>query len=73
VRAKLPSIKLIVDSKDPIIHLYYGPKNLKPILAYTPFKDLNIEDFVLVKHHDLFVIPIWIGRTYNDVVKDDQK
>jgi hypothetical protein len=62
----------IVDSKDPFICPYCGPKNLKLALAYTSFKDLNSGDFVLMRPHDPLLVPIWLGRTQSDVVKDDQ-
>jgi hypothetical protein len=29
------------DAKDPIMHPYCGPMNLKPFLTYTPFKDFK--------------------------------
>jgi len=45
---------------------------LKLILAYTSFRDLNNENFVLVKLHEPFLIPVQIRRTHIDVVKDDQ-
>ncbi len=45
---------------------------MKPILAYTPFRDLNNRDFVLVRLHDLFLVPVWMGGTHSDVVKYDQ-
>jgi hypothetical protein len=35
VRVELPSTKLIIDLKDPNIHPYFGPKNLKLVL-HTP-------------------------------------
>jgi hypothetical protein len=41
-------------------------------MAYTPFKDLNNGDFILVKLHDLFLVPMWMGRTQCDVMKDEQ-
>jgi hypothetical protein len=58
----------IVDSEDPVIRPYCGPKNLKPAPTYTPFRDLNNGDFVLVKLHDPLLVPIWLGRTQSDVV-----
>jgi hypothetical protein len=70
VRFELPSITLVIDSKDLVIHLYCGPKNMKLVFAYTLFKDLDNGNFVLVRPHDLFLVPIWLGRTHN--VKDDQ-
>jgi hypothetical protein len=45
---------------------------LKPILAYTPFRDLNNKDFVLMRLHYLLLVPIWMGGTHSDVVKDYQ-
>jgi hypothetical protein len=33
----------IVDLEDPIQIPYYGPKNMKPLIAYMSFKDLNVE------------------------------
>jgi hypothetical protein len=48
----------IVDPKDPIRVPYCGPKNLRPLTAYTPFKDLNVGDFVLVRLHDLNLVPL---------------
>jgi hypothetical protein len=61
-----------IDAKDPIMHPYCEPKNLKPSLAYTPFRDLNNGDFVLVRRHDPLLALVWIGRTQCDVVKDEQ-
>jgi hypothetical protein len=45
---------------------------LKLAPTYTPFRDLNSGDFVPVKLHDPFLVPIWLGRTHSDVIKDDQ-
>jgi hypothetical protein len=42
----------VVDLKDPIHILYYGPKNMRLLIAYTPFRDLNVGDFVLVRPHN---------------------
>ncbi len=71
-RIKLPSTTLVIDSKDPIIHPYCGPKNFKLALTYTPFKDLNNGDFAFVRLYDPLLVPIWLGRTQSYVVKDDQ-
>jgi len=38
-------------------------QNLKIVLAYTPFKDLNNEDFIIMRLHDLILIHMWMGRT----------
>ncbi len=51
---------------------YCGPKNLKPALAYTPFKDLNNGFFFLVRLHDPLLVSMLMGRTQSDVIKDDQ-
>ncbi len=62
----------VVDWEDPIMCPYCGPKNLKPILAYTLFKDFNNGSFVLVRSHDPFLVSMLMGRTQSDVMKDDQ-
>ncbi len=72
VRDDFPSTTLVVDSEDPMIRFYCGPKNFRPIPAYTPFRDFNNGDFVLMKPHDPYLVLIWLGRTHIDVVKDDQ-
>jgi hypothetical protein len=62
----------IVDLEDPIRVLYWGPKNMKPITAYMPFKDLNVGDFVFMKLHDPGLVRLWMGRTEGDVIKDEE-
>jgi hypothetical protein len=62
----------VVDAKDPIMCPYCGPKKLKHFLAYTPFRNLNNGDFVLVRPHDILLVPTWMGRTQCDVVNDEQ-
>jgi hypothetical protein len=62
----------VVDLEDPIMHHYCGPKNLKPSPTYTPFKDLNNENFVFMVPHDLVLVLVWTGKTKNNVVKNDQ-
>jgi hypothetical protein len=71
-RIELPSTTPIIASKDPIIHPYCELKNFKLVLTYTLSKDFNNGDFVLVRLHDPLIVPIWLGRKQNDVVKDDQ-
>jgi hypothetical protein len=44
---------------------------MKPLIAYMPFKDLNVGDFVLVRLHDLDLVPFWMGRVKGDVIKDE--
>jgi hypothetical protein len=41
-------------------------------VAYTPFCDLFVGNFVLVQLIDLKVYPMWMGRAKNDVVKDQE-
>jgi len=65
-------IIISVDPEDPIQCLYCGPKNMRPSTTYTLFRHLNDEDFVLVKPYDPGLVPIWIGRTQCDVVKDEE-
>jgi len=36
---------------------------------YTLFRNLNGEDFVLVRPHDPSLVLVWMGRTQCDVVK----
>ncbi len=59
-------------SEDRAICSYCGPKNLKLTPTYTLFKDFNNGDFVLMRPHDPLLVLVWLGRTQNDVVKDDQ-
>jgi hypothetical protein len=58
-KVELPSTMPVVDLEDPLIFPYYGPKNLKLALTYTPFRNLNNGDFVLMRLHDPFIVPIW--------------
>jgi hypothetical protein len=44
----------------------------KLVHAYTSFKDFNSGDFIFIRLHDPFLVLVWLGRTQNDVVKDDQ-
>jgi hypothetical protein len=62
-RAKLLSTTSVVDFKDLVICPYCEPISMKPIFAYTLFRDFNNGDFVLVKPHDPFLVPVWLGRT----------
>jgi hypothetical protein len=57
-RASLSTMMDIVDPKDPIRVLSCGPKNMRPLIAYTPFKDLNVGDFVVVRSHDPNLVPL---------------
>jgi hypothetical protein len=62
-RVKLLSIMSVVDLEDLVICPYCGPINMKPILAYTLFRNFNNGDFVFVRPHDLFLVLVWLGRT----------
>jgi hypothetical protein len=57
-----------VDPKDPIQVPCCGPKNMRPLITYTPFKDLNVGDFVLVRSHDPNLVPIQMGKVEGDVI-----
>ncbi len=48
----------VVDLEDPIQIPYCGPKNMKPLTANTPFRELNVGGFVLVRpnDHDLILL-----------------
>jgi hypothetical protein len=61
----------VVDPKDLIQVPYCEPKYMKPIIAHIFFRDLNVGDFVLMKPHDLDLVPFWMGRAKGDVVKDE--
>jgi hypothetical protein len=45
---------------------------MRPLTAYTPFRDLNVKDFVLVRPHDPNIVPLWMGRAEVDVIKDEE-
>lgn len=38
--------------------------------TYTPFQDLGVGDFTLVRPIELY--PVWMGRVKNEVEKDEQ-
>jgi hypothetical protein len=52
VRASLSTMMDVIDKKNPIQILYFGPKNMGPLTTYTPFRDFNVENFVFMKLHD---------------------
>jgi hypothetical protein len=62
----------VVDLEDPIRVPYCGPKNMKPLTAYKPFRYINVGDFVLVRLHDLDLVLLWMGRMEGDVIKDEE-
>ncbi len=71
-KASLSIVMDVVDIEDPVQLPYCGLKNMKPLTAYTPFKDLNVGDFVLGRPHVFDLIPVWMGRAEGDVVKDEE-
>jgi hypothetical protein len=42
------------------------------IVAYMPFRDLFVGNFVLVWPIYLKVYPVWMGRVESDVVRDQE-
>jgi len=58
VRSSLSTVINVVNPKDPIQVPYCGPKNMKPLTTYTPFRYLNVGDFVLVRPHDFDLVPL---------------
>jgi hypothetical protein len=71
-KVSLSTAFVTVDPEDPIQLLYCGSKNMKPSITYTPVRDFNDEDFVLVRLHDPNCVSIWMGKTQGDVVKDEE-
>ncbi len=71
-KVQLSSTRPVVDLEDLVIRPYCGPKNLKSTLAYAPFRNINNGDFVLVRPYDHLLVLVYLKRTQNDVVKDDQ-
>ncbi len=61
----------VVDPKDPIRVPYCEPKNVKPLITYTPFRDHNVGDFVVVRSHDPDLVMLWT-RTKGDAIKDEK-
>jgi hypothetical protein len=56
-RALLSNVINIADVENLIRFPHCGLKNMRPLTAYTPFRDLNVGDFVLVKLHNLDLVP----------------
>ncbi len=46
----------IVDLEDLIQVPYCGLKNMRPLTTYTPFRDLNVGDFMFMRPHDLNLV-----------------
>jgi hypothetical protein len=70
-KVALPTRIEVADAKDPIMCPYCGRNNLKPFPLYTPFRDLNNGNFVMVRPHDPLLVHVWMGLTQCDVVKDE--
>ncbi len=45
---------------------------MRPLTTYMPFKDLNVGDFMLVRMHDLDLVPLWMGKVEGDVIKNEE-
>jgi hypothetical protein len=45
---------------------------MRPLTPYIPFKDVNVENFVLMRLHDLDLVPMWMRRAQGDIVKDEE-
>jgi len=60
------SLSIIVinaNLEGPIQRPCCGLKNMRPSTTYTPFKDLNDGDFVIIKPRDFDLVLVWMGRT----------
>jgi hypothetical protein len=63
-----------VDLEDPIILPYCGLKNMRPslkIIVYTLFQNLGLGNFIMVRHANLELYPMGMGRAKNAIVKDE--
>jgi len=45
---------------------------MRPLIPYIPFKDVNVGDFVIMKLHDLDLVPMLMGRAQGDIVNDEE-
>ncbi len=62
-----------VDLEGLVILPYCGPKNMCPSLstiAYTPFHDLFVGNFIFVWPSNPTIYHVWMGNADSDVVKD---
>jgi hypothetical protein len=74
VQFSSPTPPILEDQEDPIIHLYCGPKNMKPSLNMTydtPCKGLHRRNFIFACPFNLEMYFVWMGKVHNDVVKDE--
>jgi len=44
---------------------------MRPLIAYKPFKDLNVGDFVFVRPHDPNLVLLWMEIIEGNVIKDE--
>jgi hypothetical protein len=74
VQLIFPIPHIFENREDPIILPYIcGPENMKPSLmktTYIPYEDMNEGDFIFARPFDPTVYLVWMGRAYNNVVKD---
>ncbi len=70
--ALLSTIMDIANAENPVQLPYCGLKNMRPLTTYTPFRDLNVGNFMLVKSHDPNLVSLQMGRVKGDVVKDEE-
>jgi hypothetical protein len=45
---------------------------MRPLIAYTPFRNFNVGNFVLVRPRDIDLVPLWMGKVEVDVIKDEK-
>jgi hypothetical protein len=45
---------------------------MKPFITYTPFRNLNVGDFMFVKPHIFYLVLLWMGGTKGDVVNNEK-
>ncbi len=62
----------VVDQEYPVQVPYCGPKNMRPLIAYMPYRDLKVGDFMLMRLHDLDLVPFWMGNVEGDVIKNEE-
>ncbi len=72
--ASIPTI-VDVDPEDHVIPPYYDFRLMHPSLntiAYMPFRDMFVCNFVLVQPTNPTIYHVWMGRAKSDVVKDQK-
>ncbi len=56
-RVSLSTMMDVVDPEDSFSVSYCGPKNMRPLTAYTPFKNFNVGNFMFMRPHDPDLVP----------------